>query len=178
MLDHLEVNGANLIYPDSLSYERVQYLEQRGISEDIAAVDLEMVKMKIADCDEGLGWERDKIDAVEELYKKFLHLCKKYGKGIVPTKEIDQFWHYHILDTRAYHSFCNDVFGGYFHHYPYFGMRGEEDAQNLETAFFKTKDLFLKEFNEPMVSADVTDCWHDCVGRCWHACSSVSLTTG
>ena len=171
---HNEQSDINLIYPDGISPQRVQGLSQMGISHEIASVDLEMVKMKIADLDEGMGWNKDKCDSVEVLYKRFLHLCKKHGKGIVPTKEIDQFWHYHILDTRAYCEFCDEVFGGYFHHYPYFGMRGADDEDNLKTAFFRTKEIYHKEFGEPLIRDDMTDCWHDCQGRCWNACKSVT----
>ncbi|EAY29877.1 glycine-rich domain-containing protein [Microscilla marina] len=85
---------------------------------------------------------------------------------------MDQMWHYHILDTLAYHQDCEKVFGGYMHHYPYFGMRGSQDAQNLADVFEKTKDLYLELFDEEMVREDQNKCWHDCQNRCWQACSS------
>lgn len=101
---------------------------------------------------------------------------------MVPNKIMDIFWHYHILDTRAYHKDCEAVFGHYLHHFPYFGMRGEQDAQNLKNAFYKTKELYLETFGENMLREslnifdddddDESDCWHDCENRCWHACSN------
>jgi hypothetical protein len=81
-------------------------------------------------------------------------------------------WHFHILDTRAYHQDCESVFGHYLHHFPYFGMRGEEDAQNLKKSFDNTQVLYFQTFSESMTRAEGADCWHDCENRCWHACSS------
>ncbi len=34
------------------------------------------------------------------------------------SSAIDDFWHAHIIDTRKYVSFCDDVFGQYIHHSP------------------------------------------------------------
>ncbi|MGV0005096.1 MAG: glycine-rich domain-containing protein [Candidatus Porifericomitaceae bacterium WSBS_2022_MAG_OTU9] len=162
-----------LLYPDAISSERVGCLLSKGIMLDIAKVDLEMVKMKLGDSDEGMGWEEEMCDKSEVEYKRFLHLSKVHGRGIVPTKVIDTVWHYHILDTHAYCTFSEEVFGGYFHHYPYFGMRGEQDAKDLELSFYKTKDLYEKAFGEPMGNSGETDCWHDCEGRCHNECKSI-----
>ncbi|EAY25607.1 glycine-rich domain-containing protein [Microscilla marina] len=166
-------HSPNLIYPDTISQDRITFLTKiKRITANIASVDLEMVKMKLQDSDEGLGWTFDQCEEAEIEYKRFLNLCLKYGKGIVPNKVMDQMWHYHILDTLAYHQDCEKVFGGYMHHYPYFGMRGSQDARNLADAFEKTKDLYLELFDEEMVREDQNKCWHDCQNRCWHACSS------
>jgi hypothetical protein len=41
----------------------------------------------------------------------------------MPSKAVDALWHAFILDTRAYHAFCQRAFGGYFHHLPASRMR-------------------------------------------------------
>jgi hypothetical protein len=88
------------------------------------------------------------------------------------NKIMDTMWHYHILDTKAYHKDCGTVFGHYFHHFPYFGLRGEEDARNLKSAFEQTKQFYAATFGEPIDhSCAGGDCWHDCENRCWHECS-------
>lgn len=162
-----------LIYPDPISVERVSYLiNQKGIDPVIANLDLEMVKMKLREPEEGENWTHKQCDSAEIEYKRYLHLCKKYGKGIVPNKIMDKVWHYHILDTRAYHKNCDTVFGHYLHHFPYFGMRGEQDAIDLKNSFYQTKDRYLETFGEEMAREDnEMKCWHDCENRCWHACS-------
>lgn len=164
---------SNLIYADAISVERISYLiNEKGISPEIAALDLEMVKMKLREPEEGKNWSAEQCQNAEVEYKRYLHLCQKYGKGIVPNKIMDTMWHFHILDTRAYHQDCEQVFGHYLHHFPYFGMRGEEDAQNLKKSFENTQMLYFQSFNESMIRAEGADCWHDCESRCWHACAN------
>lgn len=165
--------AAEFTLPDPISPERVSHLIHAGrIMPVIASIDLSMVKMKLQEPEEGLGWSTEQCELAEVEYKRFLHLCAVHGKGIVPNKIMDQMWHYHILDTRAYHKDCQDVFGHYMHHFPYFGMRGEEDARNLENEFHATQRLYQHAFGEDMSRGGPTDCWHDCQGRCHHACSN------
>ena len=170
--DSFSSSGSILEYPSPIDPDRIGYLTSKGIMPEIAGIDLEMVKMKLADGDEGLGWNQEQCDQGEVAYKRFLHLCKVYGKGIVPTKAMDFFWHYHILDTRSYIAACDEIFGGYLHHYPYFGMRGEDDAKDLKASFMKTKARYLETFGEPLGTNDSNDCWNDCQGRCWNACKN------
>ncbi len=166
-------NASKLVYPNPISEERISFLiHVKGIDPMIAEIDLEMVKMKLQDPGEGMGWSHQQCDSAEIEYKRYWQLCHKYGKGIVPNKVMDEMWHYHILDTKAYHRDSKKVFGGYMHHYPYFGMRGAEDAEDLKQSFERTKDLYLDLFDEEMAREEHNDCWHDCENRCWHACPS------
>src|SRR3989344_486002 len=123
----------------------------------IDELDLSMIKMKL--ClpieDEGKGWSLDRANRCERLYKMFLKLNILYPEvSVVPTKEIDDMWHAHILDTRKYHADCQKVFGFYFHHFPYFGLRGEEDKASLSHAFDITKSLFTQHFGEDLTRAE------------------------
>ena len=165
---------ATLIYPDPISTERVSYLiNEKGITPAIAGIDLEMVKMKLRQPEEGENWTKEQCDSAEVEYKRYLQLCKTYRKGIVPNKIMDKFWHYHILDTRAYHKDCDVVFGYYLHHFPYFGMRGEQDEKDLENGWILTKQRYLETFKEEISREDQEmKCWHDCQNRCWHECSN------
>ena len=119
----------------------------------IAALDLTMVKMKLMDVKEGKGWDRDTADRVEIRYKRFLLLNATVADvDIVPTTDVDDMWHYHILDTQAYAADCLKVFGEFFHHFPYFGLRGPEDAEYLRRAFTETCALYERTFGEPYSS--------------------------
>ena len=163
-----------LTVPDPIGIGRIGFLVSKKIDPDIAEIDLEMVKMKMADADEGAGWTQEQCEDAEIEYKRYLALSRKFPypkHSIVPNKIMDTMWHYHILDTRAYCQDCEKVFGRYFHHFPYFGMRGEEDASNLQRAFNKTEGLYELMFGEKMGRAEMQGCWHDCEARCWHACS-------
>lgn len=164
-----------LSVPDPISAERVAFLLGKGIDPKVASIDLEMVKMKMAEPKEGIGWTQAQCEDAEIEYKRYLTLCLHYPfprYSIVPNKIMDTMWHYHILDTRAYCRDSENVFGGYFHHFPYFGLRGEEDEKQLKASFEKTKGYYLELFGEPMARGGESDCWHDCQDRCWHACSN------
>jgi hypothetical protein len=120
----------------------------------IKQLNLEPIMVKLMDKDEGKGWTMEQVLVAEKLYKRFLILNLKYpNESIVPTVIIDTFWHYHILDTEKYAIDCQDTFGYFLHHFPYFGMRGKEDAQNLKNAFDSTKNLFITEFKESLIDA-------------------------
>lgn len=167
--------STTLVTPNSITNERISFLMSKKIDFDIATIDLEMVKMKLTEPKEGIGWTRDQVEDAEIEYKRYLHLTRHYPHptySIVPNKIMDTMWHYHILDTRAYHEDCERVFGKYLHHFPYFGLRGEEDEKNLKLQFVKTKEYYLQSFGESMTRENEADCWHDCENRCWHACSN------
>lgn len=116
---------------------------------DIKNIDLEPIMVKLMDKEEGLGWTIDFTRRVENEYRKFLSLCKKYpDTAIVPSSNIDDFWHFHILDTLKYRDDCEDIFGYFLHHFPYFGMRGEDDEKNLIEAWNNTINIYKTEFGE------------------------------
>ena len=151
--------------PAPISPKRISLLESRGIDRRIAKIDLEMVKMKLRESKEGIDWTNEQVEAAEIEYKRYLTLCLRYpypAHSVVPNKIMDTMWHYHILDTRAYIKDCDHVFGHYFHHFPYFGLRGEEDATNLIKAFEQTKRFYESMFGERIDHAVAGDCWHDC----------------
>ena len=133
---------------------------------EIAELDLSMVKMKIMDKEEGLGWSFQECEKAEIEYKRFLTLIFLYPKEhIVPTKTMDKFWHFHILDTRKYYSDCINIFGIFIHHYPYLGMFGKDDEQKLNTSFERTKKLYKKTFGESIFDYS-SSCNNGGGGRC------------
>lgn len=176
-LDNKETNTmGSFILPEKITQEHIEFFKSKGIDKNVAELDLSMVKMKLQDPTEGKGWTKEQCDDAEIEYKRFLTLNLLYPQSIVPTIIMDTFWHYHILDTRAYHRDSQKVFGEYFHHFPYFGMRGEEDRKNLDASFEETKNLYEKTFGESIWKEGESKCWHDCSGRCWHACSNDDIT--
>lgn len=84
---------------------------------------------------------------VQKEYRKYLVICLKYpNHSAVPSTYIDDFWHLHILDTIKYKFDCDEYLGFFLHHFPYFGMRGEKDEENLSRAWTKTLELYEQEF--------------------------------
>ncbi len=117
----------------------------------IDRMDLEPIIRKLTDPSYYLDrWNRKDVQTGVKLYRNFLYLKKKYGKRhpIVPSEEIDEIWHAHILDTRKYIKDCQAIFGEYLHHYPYFGIGSKADKQALEAAFNQTQELYFQEFGE------------------------------
>ena len=125
----------------------------------IRALDLDPIKVKLMDTDEGQGWSREYADRMEVAYKRFLTLLVTHPETTVaPSKEIDKFWHAHILDTMKYAEDCQQVFGYFLHHFPYFGLRGADDAAQLAQAGQDMERLYLQEFGEAMPGAASAYC--------------------
>jgi hypothetical protein len=115
--------------------------------EGLDEIDLSMVRTKLMDAEEGAGWSADYADRVEMEYRRYLALARRYApRAIVPSKIVDTYWHYHILDTEAYAIDCEHVFGYFLHHFPYFGMRGDGDKQALSDAYDDTINLYELHF--------------------------------
>jgi hypothetical protein len=125
----------------------ITFEETKMFMEDIDNVDFAMIKRKLQDKEEGQGWTKTQCNQTEKEYKKFLALKRAYPeKDIVPNHATDIFWHQHILDTEKYAQDCETIFGYFLHHYPYFGMRGKQDEQNLQNAFEETRELYARHF--------------------------------
>ncbi len=125
----------------------------------IRALDLDPIKVKLMGTDEGHGWSREYADRMEVAYKRFLTLLVTHPETTVaPSKEIDKFWHAHILDTMKYAEDCQQVFGYFLHHFPYFGLRGADDAAQLAQAGQDMELLYQQEFGEPMPAAATAFC--------------------
>jgi hypothetical protein len=113
-------------------------------------LDLSMVRLKLADPEEGKGFSEPELDIAEREYRKFLALHLMFpDTDIVPCHLVDDIWHQHILDTIAYRSDCNAIFGRFLDHFPYFGMRGDDDAQALYEAYEDTLAKYEAEFGAP-----------------------------
>ena len=125
----------------------------------IGRLDLGPIKVKLMDREEGEGWTREFAERMELEYKRFLALRAKYPhEPLAPGKDVDRFWHAHILDTQKYVEDCERVFGHYLHHFPYFGMRGAEDAAAWAAAGERTRALYAAEFHVSMDGTSAAWC--------------------
>jgi hypothetical protein len=115
-----------------------------------ALLDLSAIRFKLAHPEDGDAPTGQQLDTMEAEYRKFLALRLAHPDvDIVPCKLVDEMWHRHILDTRAYADDCELIFGGFMHHFPYFGLRGEADAQALAEAYADTIERYRTAFGEP-----------------------------
>ena len=149
---------ATINQADPVSFEAAQAMIEndpalREALERVNQLDFTMLKMKMV---EEHDWTPEFCDEVEALYRRFLALNARYpNRKICPTGPIDEFWHAHILDTRAYMRDCEDIFGYYLHHFPYFGMRGPEDHAALEKAFRESVEMFILHFGIDPTAGDI-----------------------
>lgn len=118
----------------------------------IAALDLDPIKVKLMHEESGEGWTRSKADAVEFEYRRFLYLMKNYpNEQAAPRFDVDIFWHYHILDTMKYAQDCQAVFGYFLHHFPYIGLRDEDDVATHHRVGERMQVLYEETFGEQYV---------------------------
>ena len=128
-------------YLPGLSLEKVQ----EAFAEFSAQLDLSPIKFKLVAEKE---WTMERANSVEPQYRAFLFLIGTKQAGIlVPTHDIDEMWHAHILDTRKYMSDCALLFGFYIHHYPYLGMKDEADKTHATGLFHRTEAMMADVLN-------------------------------
>ena len=115
----------------------------------IQELDLEPVKLRVMDAELGEGWTRDYTDSIEAAYKNYLTMLVKYqdhAEDILLSKDVDEFWHTHILQTMKYTDDCEAVFGKYLHHAPHIGEITHDDIERREAQAEKTRRLYQGEF--------------------------------
>lgn len=146
-------------------------------------LNLDPIIVKLTHPEEGEGWTLEQARRHVEEFKLYLYLVKKYPKiSLVPTKKIDKVWHRLIEDTQLYPLICEEVFAnkaqklvsnilrillspfgisvhaGFMNHFPYFGLRGEQDARNLSTAFARTIALMKQHAPEMKIDFQPSVC--------------------
>ena len=142
---------------------RTTAIYRNGFHPAVDQLDFSRLKWKLSSSSEA-KLSAAEADSAEVEYKRFLTLKKHYPDvSLVPNRLVDEFWHAHILDTRAYREDCDAVFGFYLDHFPYFGIYGDDDRRMLNNSFKETKRLYEKHFGEYPASAKAARCEdHSC----------------
>jgi hypothetical protein len=115
----------------------------------IQALDLESVKSRVMDAELGEGWSRAYADSIEAAYKTYLTMLVKYpedAEDILLSKDVDEFWHTHILQTRKYREDCERTFGNFLHHEPHVGEVTPADLRKRALQAEKTSSIYQREF--------------------------------
>lgn len=82
--------------------------------------------------------------AIEE-YKKFVYLGVISDFIVTPSKYIDLIWHEHLLFSKAYREFCNEVIHYQFDHQPEL-VAMEDQTELYSIQYLETLDLYRSEF--------------------------------
>ncbi|WP_369989562.1 glycine-rich domain-containing protein-like [Pseudomonas xanthosomatis] len=122
------------------------FVTAEGLDLNVSRLDFQRLKHKYTASTEAemtaAQWETAELE-----YRRFLTLKRFYPSvALVPSQAVDAIWHAHILDTRAYREDCQHVFGRFIDHYPYFGIYGQDDYQELQSAFAHTVALYEQHF--------------------------------
>ncbi|MFO1116786.1 MAG: hypothetical protein U1E28_13970 [Beijerinckiaceae bacterium] len=78
------------------------------------------------------GFSRKESALVSEGLRQFFLAYLSSGKRYVamPSQAADELWHEFILYTRAYSDFCDEAFGGFFHHTPALALAPAQRQSN------------------------------------------------
>ncbi len=106
------------------------------------------VCMKVAEWRKALGKETTQ----EYLAEGILALKQYYALPVIDplnahavSKDVDPFWHAHILHTKDYSKFCNDVVGSFMHHDP-LDHENEQKVENVSRLYAYTSGIYKKMF--------------------------------
>jgi hypothetical protein len=84
------------------------------------------------------------MKAINE-YKKFVYLAVVSDFHVTPSKIIDVIWHEHLLFSKAYRTFCNEVIEYVFDHHPEL-MPMEDQTGRFTAQYEETLKLYEHEF--------------------------------
>ncbi|MTJ55934.1 glycine-rich domain-containing protein-like [Anabaena sp. UHCC 0253] len=124
----------------ALSPEGLHFLQK------LKQLDLGAIAYKLICAEEGKGWTKQQTTQALLRYMMFLFLLNLYpNQNIIPTTEIDQVWHHHILvDVNKYIKDCEMLFGRLINHSSY--PQSENDINTWQVNLDKTQELFQKHF--------------------------------
>jgi hypothetical protein len=141
--------------PEFTVPESFQCFLQKARSLDLGSLAYQLMYAR-----SGPFWTRSQAAAAIARYLGFLYLISEYPSfQLVPTPEIDQVWHHHLLDTEKYAADCQQLFGQFVHHFPYLGTGDEADRRAWYQAYALTLVLFRKHFGSDFTLSPIpADC--------------------
>lgn len=128
----------------------------------IEALDFERLLNRLqSPAPRGKEWTAQQAIEADKWYRRFLILSLKYpDMSLVPSAEVDELWHLHILDMKRYETETVQIFGHVFYHKPNF------NEGDLRPQIEKTHELLLAEFGESFDNKTFTaTCTSDCSCR-------------
>jgi uncharacterized protein (TIGR04222 family) len=96
------------------------------------------------------GWTQDYSARAITEYKKFAFLAVVADHQVVPSDQVDQVWHAHVLLTQSYwDEFCPKVLGKPLHHHPARG--GRPERAEFHDLYTKTIASYRHFFGSPPI---------------------------
>ncbi|MUG96963.1 hypothetical protein F7734_33350 [Scytonema sp. UIC 10036] len=127
--------------------------------EKLKSIDWQAIFLRLLQCDEGQNLSvLQAIFAIQQ-YGLFLFLIQKYPYiRMVPNQEIDAVLHAHIANTHQFEKDCQTLFNVCLKHIPEFGVRGEAERLEWQSAFAQTQKLFELNFGQGTMSNSPAAC--------------------
>lgn len=111
----------------------------------VASLDLDLVARQLMD---RMKWTPERTLRAETLYRRFLYLAVALPDlKTIPSEDIDEFWHQHILNTAKYAADCQLINGAFIHHLP--ATPGVDESTSMGDYFFETWLAYETLFGEP-----------------------------
>jgi hypothetical protein len=135
----------------ALSSENLTFLQK------LKQLDLSAIAYKLMHPEEGKGWTKKQTTRALLRYMMFLFLLNLYpNHNLIPTVEIDQVWHHHILlDLNQYIKDCEMLFGRLINHSSY--PQSEDDLNTWQVNVSQTQELFQKHFEVKLLASAQPD---------------------
>lgn len=120
-------------------------LDRWILDEEIRELNLEPIAFLVALTER---WDVERIDAAELEYRCFLQLARDFpDRLLAPSRDVDIFWHCHVLTLGLYLEHCQKVFGRPLLHWPFSGAMGEADAARQRARFEESRCLISELVN-------------------------------
>jgi hypothetical protein len=112
---------------EQLVVDLLELLNVEGLQNDvkekwvkICLFDFSREKLLLTSKDRSFGYEDQYVYEMEQEYRKFLFIRSIHPNEKLPmSKEVDDFWHAHVLNTHSYQKFIDECADGKFiHHRP------------------------------------------------------------
>ncbi|TAD77415.1 MAG: hypothetical protein EA001_10265 [Oscillatoriales cyanobacterium] len=115
------------------------------IDQRLQALDWGPIAFQLTDHSAGLGWSCDRAANALAGYLQFLRAIALFPQApLVPSPDIDQAWHCHLLDTQKYAADCQFLFGRFIDHNPYAGVGTPSAERALRAAWQQTCDALVR----------------------------------
>ncbi len=77
-------------------------------------------------------WSAIRITKALAAYESFMTHAAESPVMVIPTGDVDEVWHLHILDTRKYLIDCHEAFGRFIHHTPFEESKSDTCGSGVE----------------------------------------------
>lgn len=121
--------------------------------------DLSKIKLRLLN----QGWSAARVNKAVEEYRRFMYLIvnDSVGSKSVPSKEVDEVWHAHILHTALYAKHCRIIGDHFIHHQP--SNLGTKEVNEDRQLYIETLQKYKSAFGiDPSPDVWPLICIHEC----------------